>query len=137
MRFYTRIPIRFRDLDAMSHVNNAVYFSLVEQGRIDYFQHVIGPRHNWKEFGVLIARNEIDYLSPIVLEDELYCGIQVTRVGTKSISIEFELIIQREKGEKTLAAQGKNVLVCHNHVQMKTAAVPTDWKLKIAEYEKG
>ena len=135
MKFYTPVPIRFRDLDAMAHVNNAVYFTLVEQGRIDYFQHVIGKRHNWKEFGVLIVRNEIDYLYPIVLEDTVECGVSVSNIGKKSITVEFELVIRKDDNTDIIAARGKNVLVCHDHTKMESALVPTEWIEKFTQFE--
>lgn len=135
MKFYAPIPIRFRDLDAMAHVNNAVYFTFAEQGRIDYFQRVIGKRHNWKAFGVLIVHSEIDYLYPIVLEDRVECGIEVVKIGKKSLTVQFEMVIRKENQEDIIAARGQNVLVCHNHVTSETALVPTDWITKIKAFE--
>ena len=135
MKFYAPIHIRFRDLDAMAHVNNAVYFTFAEQGRIDYFQHVIGKRHNWKAFGVLIVHSEIDYLYPIVLEDRVECGVEVIKIGKKSLTVQFEMVIRKENQDDILAARGQNVLVCHNHATTETALVPADWITKITAYE--
>ena len=135
MKFRTEIPIRFRDLDALGHVNNAVFFTLIEQGRIAYFQNVIGKRHNWNTFGVLIAHNSIDYFAPIHLEDKVICGISVPAIGQKSIEVVFELYKQNEEGKQTLCAKGKNVLVCHDHVKGSTAPVPPEWREKFSAFE--
>ena len=43
--------IRFADIDAMGHVNNAVYFSYFEQARIHFFRQWIGLEWNWNEHG--------------------------------------------------------------------------------------
>lgn len=136
MKFYAPIEIRFRDLDAMAHVNNAVYLSYVEQARIAYFQHVIGSRHNWQKFGVLIVKNQINYNAPIHLEDEVVCGIEVNRIGNKSIEVHFSIEKAIDSSmNRVVCAYGNNVLVCHDHERKETASVPTVWKQKLQAFE--
>lgn len=38
--FVSRIPIRWGDMDAMGHVNNAVFFRYLEQARIEWYSHI-------------------------------------------------------------------------------------------------
>ena len=61
-RFKHRISIkvRFSDLDAMGHVNNAAYLSYLEEARFDYYNHVLGIDTNGLDFNAVIARIEID-----------------------------------------------------------------------------
>ena len=42
MTFETTIGVRYRDIDAMGHVNNAVYATYLEQARVRYVDHVLG-----------------------------------------------------------------------------------------------
>ena len=64
-----RVDVRFRDLDPLGHVNNAVFLSYMELARIRYFQR-ISP--DWLEEGhFVVARMEVDYLRPILLGDEV------------------------------------------------------------------
>ena len=44
MAYETEIKTRFRDVDAMGHVNNAVYFSFMEQARTEYYLKIAGKR---------------------------------------------------------------------------------------------
>jgi len=134
VKFSTRIPIRFRDLDSLGHVNNAVYHSYIEQARIDYFNEVIGRRHNWQEFGVLLARTEINYRSPILLEDELHGRMACSRMGTKSMDVSFQLIVRRETQEVRVA-EGVTVLVCFDHVKQETARIPDRWRQQFEDFE--
>ena len=60
-----QIQIRFADIDVMGHVNNAVYLSYFEMARVHYFKQILGEEWDWNSDGILLARNEIDYLSPI------------------------------------------------------------------------
>ena len=134
MKHITPIPVRFRDLDSLGHVNNAVFVTYVEMGRIDYFNEAIGKRNNWHEFGTLIAYTSIDYITPIFLHDEVYCHVETTRMGTKSFDVYFELF-KNVDGKDIICAKGKNVLVCYDNVKQQTANIPDDWKVKVEEYE--
>ncbi len=69
-----RVEVRFRDLDPLGHVNNAVHLSYMELARIRYFQR-ISP--DWLEEGhFVVARMEVDYLRPILLGDEVFVGVR-------------------------------------------------------------
>ena len=132
--FYTPIHIRFRDLDSLAHVNNAVYHSYVEQARIHYFREVIGHAHNWKIFGVLLARTEIDFKVPILLDDEVKCGCKCISLGNTSMVIEFEFLVERDQNT-FIAAKGKSFLVCFDHQAQQKASVPQEWRKSFASYE--
>ena len=134
MKYYTPVAIRFRDLDSLGHVNNAVFISYVEEGRIGYFRKVIGRNHDWSKFGTLLAHTSIDYHHPIYLEDELLCGVEITSQGEKSFEVQFELVVQKEDGSQTLCASGKNVLVCFDNIAFKTASIPDEWREKVAAF---
>ena len=54
------IPVRFSDIDAMGHVNNAIYLNYFEQARMSFFQESIGKEWDWKKDGIVLGRNEID-----------------------------------------------------------------------------
>ncbi|MFN4071655.1 MAG: acyl-CoA thioesterase, partial [Thermus caldifontis] len=58
------IQVRFRDLDALGHVNNAVYLTYFEVARAAYFQRL---KEDWLEKGhFILARAEVDFLRPIL-----------------------------------------------------------------------
>lgn len=133
MKHRTPITIRFRDLDALNHVNNAVFITYVEQGRIGYFRKVIGRNHDWSKFGTLLAHTSIDYLKPILLDDELYCDVEIVKMGEKSFEVSFELVVVSDQ-VNTLCAKGKNVLVCFDNIKMSTALVPDDWRKKVEHF---
>jgi acyl-CoA thioester hydrolase len=134
MRFFRKTEVRFRDLDGLNHVNNAVYHSYVEQARVDYFDTVIGTRHDWTSFGVLLARTEIDYNMPVYLKEDVRTGIQVTRLGTKSIELSF--VIEKKLNDQFVTAcKGTNVLVCFDHKTQVTAQIPENWRNAFGSFE--
>lgn len=136
MKFFTDIRVRFSDLDAMGHVNNAVYFNYTEEARIDYFNKIIGQRHDWKKFGVLLAHNEINYLRPVHLGDKLQCGIKTEKIGNKSIHCGFVFRVKTGDDSYTTCSTGNFTLVCFDNVTQKTAPVPEEWKQKFENFEK-
>jgi acyl-CoA thioester hydrolase len=121
--FETSVEIRFADIDAMGHANNAVYFSYFEQARMAYFKERVARIWNWNEDGVIVARNEIDYLYPVFLNDRMVIRLWVDHVGSKSFTVCYRVIV----GER-LCATGKSVLVCFNHKNKATQVLPEAWK---------
>jgi acyl-CoA thioester hydrolase len=121
--FETTVEIRFADIDAMGHVNNAVYFSYFEQARMAYFKERVARIWDWNEDGVIVARNEIDYVFPVFLNDRMVIRFWVEHVGSKSFTVCYRVVV----GER-LCATGKSVLVCFNHKNKATQVLPEAWR---------
>jgi acyl-CoA thioester hydrolase len=121
-KFETRVPIRFADIDAMGHVNNAIYFTYFEQARMAFFRERVGKVWDWTVDGIIVAHNEIDYKRPVLLQDDMRILLWVEKVGTKSFEVKYEVMV-----EDQLCATGGSVLVCFNHKSQQTQAVPAEW----------
>lgn len=102
-----KIQVRFSDCDMMGHVNNAVYLSYFEMARIHYFRVLFGKDRDWKKNGVLLRKNEIEYLKPVLLHETPEITLFTDHVGTKSFTMAYELRVDGE-----LRTIGKSVLVC-------------------------
>lgn len=122
-----RIQIRFADIDAMGHVNNAVYLHYFEQGRIQFFNEEIGGEWDWKKYGIIVARNEIDYLKPVLINDEVYITAKIGTIGNKSFQMHMRIFKMLPEGEETCVS-GIATLVCYDHELGKTIPVPREWK---------
>jgi acyl-CoA thioester hydrolase len=116
--FVHRETVRFRDVDGMGHVNNAVYLTYLEEARIAYLQ-PMGAQPS----GMILARAEIDFRAPLSDGDELEIGVRPVRVGTKS----FELAYEVRVGEK-VAAEAKTVIVSYDYSSGRSVAVPEGWR---------
>ena len=84
---------------------------------------------------MILAKTELTYKRPILLEDEVYCYTKITRFGTKSFEIENVLTIEDEHN-KYLCAYGKSTLVCINYETKETIEVPQKWVDSVKSYEK-
>jgi acyl-CoA thioester hydrolase len=87
-----RVPIevRFRDLDALGHVNNAVFLTYLEVARLAFVQ-ALGLLEDAGRVPILVARAEIDYRRPVHLGDDLEVEVRVHAVGRKSFTLAYEV----------------------------------------------
>jgi len=98
-----RVPIRWRDLDLLGHVNQSVYHEILEEGRGALF-----TRLEENSFPFVLVHVEIDYRNE-VRRDHGYVEVvsRVGRVGSKSVTIEERIALP----DGTIAAEGSSVLV--------------------------
>ncbi len=116
------VQVRFRDLDALGHVNNAVYLSYLEMARVAYVQSRFGLSHP-RDFSFILARVEIDYKSPVTLGERLMVGIGVSHVGQRSFRFAYEI---REASSGRLVAQAETVQVMYDYQAQKPIAIPDE-----------
>lgn len=122
-----KIEVRFADLDVMGHVNNAIFLNYFEQGRMSFFRQRIGDSWDWNKYGIIVARNEIDYLTPVLLHDEVYVTAEYGTFGNKSFQMSM-LVYKLEDGQKVGCARGLVTVVCFDYQQKKTIPVPEAWR---------
>ena len=101
-----RIEIRWRDLDAYNHVNNAVYLTYLEEVRDEWLERTLGEAGD--AWGYVTARVAIDFRRELRQEDdEVVASCTLARLGTSSVTTREEL--RTVAGE--LAAEAEAVLV--------------------------
>lgn len=88
-RFEHRERIRWVDLDAAGVLNNAVYLTLLEQARWGYFRRLGLVERD--RFPFLLGESRVRYLAPGRAGDEVLVRARVSRLGTKSFDMEYEL----------------------------------------------
>ena len=119
-------PVRFRDIDAMGHVNNAVFLTYIESARAAYFWH-LGIARSLEDLTLVVARVEIDFRAPVGFPAVVEVGVRAGRFGEKSFGLDHEL---RVRGE--LVAEAKTVLVAYDYERSQTVEIPADWREKLA-----
>jgi len=119
------VQLRFRDLDMLGHVNNAVYLSWMELGRMAFSDTVL-PYIDWKQEGFILAHVSIDYMEPVFLTDKVRVYMRSGKVGSKSVNLECVITKEDEKGERP-AAKGVNIIVAFDYVNHKSMNLPQSW----------
>ncbi len=118
--FQTEIKVIFRDLDALGHVNNAVYFTYMEVARTEYYMQLTGAR-SLGEVRFIIAKASCDYRAPAKFGDHLAVAVWPSEVGNSSFKFQYR-ITQQEDG--TLVAEGETVQVAFDYETRKTIPLP-------------
>ncbi|MBL7918611.1 MAG: acyl-CoA thioesterase [Bacteroidia bacterium] len=134
-KHHLKIQIRFSDIDKINHVNNACYLNYFETSRVDYFNKVFKGRNNWDEVGFVLARNEINHLQPIHLEDEIFCLTKVIKLGNKSLTLK-NAILKKVGNNLIECANGIGVLVAMNYKTRESILLPNEWIEMIDGFEK-
>lgn len=135
-RHYTPIYVRWADMDALGHVNNASFLTYLEQARINYFNDLKLWDGDLSELGLIMARIVLDYKLPLVFGDEVHVFTRCSRFGTRSL--DTEQLILRVKGDQTeIAAQGTITAVVYDYQKNQSAPIPDRWRELILEYEPG
>ena len=105
--FAISLYVWFRDLDAMGHVNNAVYLQFFEQARSRYWlsllsgespsaglshppsQHV--DEHAFQKINFIVAHAECDYVTPARMGESLLVGCRISEIGRSSFTFEYRI----------------------------------------------
>ena len=130
----TRIQIRFKDIDKLGHVNNANHITYLELARVNYLNDVFKQLIDWSKEGIILARIEVDYKSPIYLEDEVWVYARVSKIGNSSYDMEY-VIVRSVNGNAQIAAFAKSVQVCFNYETNKSMKMPEIWKNYMLSFE--
>jgi acyl-CoA thioester hydrolase len=124
--FEHRERVRFRDLDPMGHVNNAVFLTYIESARVAFLQH-FGAAATLEDMAIIVARIEIDFRAPVGFGEEVAISVRASRFGGKSFDLDYEL---RVGG--TVVAQAKSVLVFYDYAKGEAVELPQEWREKLA-----
>jgi acyl-CoA thioester hydrolase len=126
-----KIQVRFSDIDVMGHVNNAVYLSYFEMTRVHYFRELLGLEWDWKSHGILLVRNEIDYIKPILIQHVPEIHMFFEEAGSKSIRLSYEVKVAGE-----IYTKGVSVMVSYDSRVGKTTIIPEEMKAALETLRK-
>lgn len=127
----SEVPVRFSDTDGLGHVNNANYLSFLEVARVDYLHKVLGLV-KIEDFGIIIARIEIDYKSPVLHHEKVLVGCRVSEIGGASITMEYRL---EDKATGRLVANAKSVAVSFDYALNRPVRVSDEWRKKMEDFD--
>jgi len=131
-RFYYPVQVRYSDLDAQWHVNNARFLTLLEEARLHYLLDLgLWDGNSFLDLGVIVADIHITYIAPIKLDEEIKIGMRVARIGNKSITIENEILGSLDD----LKARAEVIWVTYDFKEQRSIPVPEKWRKAIQEYE--
>ena len=116
------IASRWRDMDAIGHINNETILSYFEDVRVRYLSSLSIDINNQSENNsVILASMKIDYYHQVSYPDIFDVGCRIIRIGTKSFDLLSSIFLKDY--DKTLVS-GLFTIVCFDYVEQKTIVVP-------------
>ena len=131
-RFSAPITIRFRDLDAFGHVNNAVYFTYMEMARVDYFKQLGLLTDDFPSPFFIIAEANCQFKVPILMSMALRLRVRVSRLGNSSFDMAYEFV---DDATGQVLALGRTVQVMFDYAARRVVPLPDHWRQAITDFE--
>ena len=122
-----RIPIqvRYSDYDDRGHVNNAVYFTYFELGRMEAWTRIAPGA----EAGFIVAQAQIAYRSPAMPGDQLMLELSLGELRTKAWVWKYRLL---DASDDRLIADGETTQVMYDYATRKSVAISPELREKLA-----
>lgn len=124
------VQIRWRDLDALGHVNNAVYVTYLELARLAYIRTLLGPDAPMDrqtmlpvDFQFILAEVNIRYRYPATLGDQLVVSVWVSSVGRKSWVFDYRIT---DENTGRLIADGCSTQVWYDYGTGTSLVMPEE-----------
>ena len=109
MTYEKRIEVRWRDVDALRHVNNAVFATYLEECRDGWLEQALGEDGALWDY--VLARVAIDFRREIGLQEEaVLARATLVRIGTSSLTLREEIRLL----DGAVAAEAESVIVARD-----------------------
>ena len=122
------LPIRWGDMDAMGHLNNTLYYRLMEEARMQIFYSA--RTQVAAHTGPILAHASCDFLRPVVYPAMVRVIHRVAAIGRASLTMDLLLTPPEDQGKPY--ASGRNVLVWMDYVANTSAPWPPEVLAKMA-----
>ncbi|MFW5879002.1 MAG: acyl-CoA thioesterase [Myxococcota bacterium] len=118
------LKVQWRDVDALGHVNNAVYVSYLESARLEYYEKTFGEE-GFHRFPFIIAEITVKFLSPAYIKELLDLHIRISEVGRKSFRFRYAI---RSRTDGRVVCEAESVQVFYDYEAGRTVEVSDEWK---------
>lgn len=132
-RFHLPVTVNYGDIDAQWHVNNKVFLTYLESARFQYLVEVgLFDESSYLDLPFIVADVHVRYLIPIQLSDQVMVSIGVTRIGNKSLVLEYVI---STPDESRIFATAETVMVTYDYHSKTSVPVNAEIRQRISKYE--
>jgi acyl-CoA thioester hydrolase len=124
--FTHAVEVRFRDCDAMGHVNHAVYFTYMEQARFAFLQDRFSGELSG--FGMIVVRAECDFRAQVRFGDRLAVRVRVAGLGRSSFRLSYEIT---NVTDGRVVASGGTVQVIFDYSTQQSVAISDSLRARL------
>src|SRR5215831_12705159 len=122
---------RFRDTDAMGHINNAVYVTYLEVARQEYWR-AFRKDENYRVVPFILAHVDVDFRSEALMHETLELCIRCSFVGTKSFGFDYAI---REITTRRRVVSARSVQVFYDYATKQSRPCPDDMRAALETFE--
>ncbi len=124
--YWTRMSSRWRDMDALGHINHAAYLTYMESSRVDvYYELGYGGIRKEEQESTILGAMEVNYHHQATHPIKLEIGHRISRVGGKSFDFIAGIF---KKGQEPPICTALFKMVAFNYYQNQAISVPTKIK---------
>lgn len=133
MSYKTPVQLRFSDLDPLGHVNNTVYFSLMDLAKARYFMDALGHDVDLGKAGVVVVNVSCDFFAPTLFGEEIEVVTRTLNIGEKSFTIEQTVCpVGREDRPK---CRCRTVMCGFDPASMTSIPITDEWRSALERIE--
>lgn len=127
------VLVRWGDMDAFSHVNNAQYFTYCESARIAYFERLgIGLDRSAVQQAPAVVTATCNFLRQVHYPATLEVGVRTVKVGRSSFTLEYGIYLQDTEER---VADGSSVVVWVDYQAEKAMPLPDNLRQQIRDID--
>jgi acyl-CoA thioester hydrolase len=129
LKFSIVLPVQFRDIDVMGHVNNATYLQYMETARVELARSLGQVREGFRA-SFIVASARCEFKKPIRDERRITVSVWVTRMGDRSWDLDYSIRGPR----KAEYAIGRTTQVAYDYKTRTAVQISGKLKRKLAKY---
>ena len=129
MKFSINLPVQFRDIDVMGHVNNATYLLYMETARVELARSLGQVREGFRA-SFIVASARCEFKKPIRDERRITVSVWVSRIGDRSWDLDYS--IHGPRGVQY--AVGRTTQVAYDYKARSAVKISVSLKKKLAKH---
>ena len=126
------IQIRMTDLDPLGHVNNGVFYSYYDIGRLHYLNQ-LKEETRWETIDKIVVHTECDFMESVIFQDDISVETKVIEIGNKSIKM-LQRIVDNNTGR--VKSSCLSVMSGYDKQNNTSKVISEEFKRKVESFEK-
>ena len=129
MRFSIGLPVQFRDIDVMGHVNHATYLQYMETARVELARS-LGQVTDGFRSSFILASARCEFKKPITDERRITVSVWVSRIGDRSWDLDYSI-----HGPRSVEyAVGRTTQVAYDYKTRSAVQISGKLKRELEKY---
>jgi len=127
------VQVRFADMDALGHVNNATFLTYFEEARMAYCLNLFPlDLDNVRSLNLILAEACVKFHAPARVADRLEVFCCISHIGNKSFQMDYRVL---NAMTDMLICEGHTIQVMYDYEIGATMPVPEEMRKKIEQFE--